>query len=365
MAAFSISRSVRSCALGAAGLVAFHLVRIIVSELKRLATQTVRRISMGQSGTSQAGEGLKLPREGVSKINDAVYELHAPAGVPEVEMVFFHGLQPFDYKDAHWQTWLTRAKNSNELWPQTWLPRDFKNARILTISYDSSAHQNSAAGQTDMHLIGESLVHNLVLSKQAHVGQSANCPVIFVGHSLGGLVIKKVILFAKYKLDQLSQNRAHNENDVTKLESFLQNIKGVFYFATPHHGSNMANLAKMTDFLKVLPQNSEVLKFLTVLNKEGSRLNDDFRVWRQYNNIRAWTIFELLPTTLLGFGGMVVVEGSARFDADKHLGEQADHITICKLEERCSSSYQFFTDFITACTGLEQQMNQEEDALIL
>ncbi|BFI33763.1 hypothetical protein AXG93_4689s1620 [Marchantia polymorpha subsp. ruderalis] len=320
---------------------------------------------MGQIGSSEAREDLILTREGIHQINDAVYELHAPAGVPDVEIVFFHGLQPFDYKDAHWQTWLTGAKNSNELWPQTWLPRDFRSARILSISYDSSAQEGSAAGRTDMFLIGENLVQNIVLSKDAHVGQTANCPVIFVGHSLGGLVIKKVILSARKKLDQLSPKRAHNVQDVAKLESFLQNIKGVFYFATPHQGSSMADVAKMTDFIKVLPQRSEVLKFLTVLNKEGARLNDEFRVWRENNNVRAWTLFELLPTIFAGFGKIVVEEGSARFDADKFYGAQEDHISICKLEKQSSTSYQFFTEFITECTGLDKRMHQEDDSLIV
>ena len=44
---------------------------------------------------------------------DGVYSLHEPEGQPEVEVVFIHGLQSGDSKDAYenayWTTWLVRV----------------------------------------------------------------------------------------------------------------------------------------------------------------------------------------------------------------------------------------------------------------
>jgi len=39
------------------------------------------------------------------QISSGVYKLGEPARVLEVEIVFIHGLQLFDYWDAYWQTW--------------------------------------------------------------------------------------------------------------------------------------------------------------------------------------------------------------------------------------------------------------------
>jgi hypothetical protein len=55
--------------------------------------------------------------------------------------------------------------------------------------------------------------------KQAKVGEK---PVMFICHSMGGLLCKKIL------------KRASEEQD----QQFLNNIKGVAFFSTPHFGSN-------------------------------------------------------------------------------------------------------------------------------
>ena len=95
--------------------------------------------------------------------------------------------------------------------------------------------------------------------RKCGVGQR---PVIFVGHSLGGLVVKQMILQAETEQD--------NE--------FVNNTKGIVFFSTPHLGSNVAKLSSMMKFflfptteVQDLEANSSQLKnlnehFLNLVN---------------------------------------------------------------------------------------------------
>lgn len=95
------------------------------------------------------------------QLNDAVYELYKPSSAaPNLDIVFFHGLQAQDYTTAYTETWL--SAKGDVCWPQTWLAHDFSQARILSVSYDSSAIRGSKQGNRDMEATGESLLDSLV-----------------------------------------------------------------------------------------------------------------------------------------------------------------------------------------------------------
>jgi triacylglycerol esterase/lipase EstA (alpha/beta hydrolase family) len=116
------------------------------------------------------------------QINDSVYKLYKPEDTPNVQIVFFHGLQEEDYVDAHLCTW--QSEDGSTIWPQTWLVEDIPRAYILSVSYSL---KHKLDGRLDMLLIVENLLSNLL---QDGIGQVPDCPVVLVGHSIGGLVIK-------------------------------------------------------------------------------------------------------------------------------------------------------------------------------
>lgn len=59
-------------------------------------------------------------------------------------------------------------------------------------------------------------------------------------------------------------------------------MRGVFFYATPHHGSRLASVAT---YLPWYP--STLLKYLSFLNKETESLNDSFCELRKKYNWRA------------------------------------------------------------------------------
>jgi len=63
------------------------------------------------------------------------------------------------------------------------LPAVVPNSRIMVYNYDSKWHRN--APKTRLQLCGEELVHSVHSFRTSMLDR----PVVFIGHSLGGLVV--------------------------------------------------------------------------------------------------------------------------------------------------------------------------------
>ncbi|KAG6550864.1 hypothetical protein Mapa_007478 [Marchantia paleacea] len=102
---------------------------------------------------------------------------------------------------------IERYGNTDECWPVSMLSaylaqlqkengdRLGYEPRVLAVSYNSKIQLSAKVGNvdTDDYLLSENLVQNLILDNQG-VGQSL--PIILVGHDLGGILLKQLILFA-------------------------------------------------------------------------------------------------------------------------------------------------------------------------
>jgi hypothetical protein len=173
--------------------------------------------------------------------------------------VFFHGLQPGHYSDAHWRAW--QSEDGSCIWPNTWLVGSdaVPGAHVLSISYNRGLAK-ALQGTSDMYIITENLLSDVL---EANIGQKKHCPVILVGHCIGGLIIKDLCVRAHARLYQKpSQFKA-------KAETFLNNIGGIFYYDTPHQGMSIPKRLE-----KELPQ--LLLPYFLNLSKEAARLNHEF-----------------------------------------------------------------------------------------
>ena len=153
--------------------------------------------------------------------------VHEPLDGAIADVVFIHGLGGGSRK-----TW---AKNEDPalFWPGEWLPRDenFQDVRILTFGYDADWSKESILNIQDF---GKSLLYAL---KDAPAGSRAQrCPIIFVCHSLGGLVAKKAFNMSK---------------TLKGYEEISRKIRVFFFLGCPHRGSNLADL--LSRILRVIP----------------------------------------------------------------------------------------------------------------
>ncbi|CAM6119752.1 unnamed protein product [Calypogeia fissa] len=296
------------------------------------SSRPTQRDSMA-TGTSEEYSPLPL-------IDNSVYQLYAPEGgiTPEVDIVFFHGLYVGDSKDAHWKAWLS---SSGILWPRTLLGQQkLPKARILSVSYDSSIRKPSESEEQDTYRIGENLVQDIIEQADVRVGAGKR-PVILVGHSLGGMVIKSFLQRASETKD--IENSDMDGAYIERIGTFLANLRGVFFYATPHHGSRMA---EVVDGLqnRVL-SSTDLLQYWQILNKDTERLNEDFRKLRKKLKIRALCVGESRRTDLhalgIKFNDMVVQEGSARHDMDRYYtAQQSNHFEVCKHASVKESGFQ-------------------------
>jgi hypothetical protein len=96
-----------------------------------------------------------------------------------VSIVAVHGL------DGHWErTW---SDSNGKHWLRDFLPEQFPSANIMAFGYNSKVFFSpSVTGIEDVAL---DLLNRLIGERDK---QSQNRPVIFIAHSLGGIIVKKV-----------------------------------------------------------------------------------------------------------------------------------------------------------------------------
>ena len=96
---------------------------------------------------------------------------------------------------------------------------------MLSVSYDGALVNNSL-GEGDIYITTENIFSDLL---QADIGQDKYCPVVLVGHSFAGLVIKHLCNHAHRMLSK--------KQGWKRSRWFLDSIQAVFYYATPYYGS--------------------------------------------------------------------------------------------------------------------------------
>ncbi|ROW15424.1 hypothetical protein VPNG_02302 [Cytospora leucostoma] len=147
-------------------------------------------------------------RKKKTKADSTVLKDEQPVGI-KVCIVFIHGLN--GHRDNTW-----RHENSMKPWPEVILPRHVQNARIMTYGYDSRvADWNQFLGKVSINGIKQHAQNLLeTLASRRTDEQSYTRAIIFVCHSLGGIICKDV-------LEQLEKDSEELERIQTSFEALL------------------------------------------------------------------------------------------------------------------------------------------------
>ncbi|XP_050544988.1 protein SERAC1 [Daktulosphaira vitifoliae] len=216
--------------------------------------------------------------------------------------------------------------NLSQCWPSDWLPTDVDGLRVIGVDYSStlsewlpscplkSKNQRTLEGRT------EKLMEQLLA---IGVGDR---PVIFLAHSMGGLLVKKMLVTA----------RNSTNPDVRKI---FEKTRSVFFFSTPHHGSPLATLNSAYRFF--LWPSVEVDELRTDSPKLLS-LHNEFLDCLRENPMKIVTFAESLPTEFTALKVPILCVPIKA--ADPSVGElyelPLNHMSICKAESKLSFVYQ-------------------------
>lgn len=298
--------------------------------MKRIQDWTRRRA--GVAGIQKGASGSATPelhpdtytsRTGspaVTPFPDGIKVLHDCADAA-VDICFIHGLT--GDRESTWT-----APEQSAPWPSTLLPPRLRGARILTYGYDAYVARWSVASMNRLIDHATNLLNHLTTDR-ALCGASSR-PLIFVAHSLGGLVCKKAIL--------LSRN-----NPEAHLRGLFECTKGFIFMGTPHRGSWMADWAGMPasaislfksvnkSLLEILETDSQLLEaiqvdFLAMVREQRERGRP----------LEVTCFFEELP---LWKDRKVVSKESATFEGYNPISVHANHSNMVKFASEGESGF--------------------------
>ncbi|CAN9507916.1 unnamed protein product [Ophioblennius macclurei] len=292
---------------------------------------------------SHAARALaNMDRETVKeKYQDGVYILHPQTRGNQpikADVLFIHGILGAAFKtwrqkdpsvsEEEKETETDSKDDYAECWPKSWLAADCPNLRVLSVEYDS--HLSDWMAKCPAENQRKSLAYRsqelLKKLKQAGVGER---PVVWVAHSMGGLLVKKMLLDASADPD---------------MDGLLNNTKGILFYSVPHHGTFMAEYSVNVRYL-LFP--SIEVRELCKDSPALLNLNENFLNIAKEKDFKVLSFAETLPTNI---GPMIKILVVPTQSADLGIGElievNVDHLNICKPEKKDSFLYKRSLQFI-------------------
>ncbi|KAJ4164282.1 hypothetical protein LMH87_005960 [Akanthomyces muscarius] len=239
--------------------------------------------------------------------------LHRPPE-PLIDIIFVHGLRGGSVKT--WQ----KGGDPHRFWPQLWLSVEpgFEHANIHSFGYDADIKTGSCF---NIHDFGRELLEEMRISP--HLTDNEERPIIMLGHSMGGLVIKKTFILAQ------------------DIPSWKCRIKSMFFLATPHRGSNYAALLKNILTVSGTASTRQYIGDLTTSSQTLKLINEDFG--KRAHDIAIYSFFETLKTKIGPSSILVVDKESAvlgsGFRNERVKSTAANHCDISKFRNPEEPNY--------------------------
>ncbi|KAK1484968.1 ankyrin repeat protein [Colletotrichum abscissum] len=227
-----------------------------------------------------------------------------------VDIVAIHGLN--GHRE---ETWMHADTRLQWLSDSSCLPKDMPTARILTFGYNSKTYFSRS--ESEIPDFASELLWALKAQRTSEEEKQRR--IVFICHSLGGLVFKQAVIMAHEK------DRYYS--------CILDQIHGVVFFGTPHRGSSLAAWDEIgTLIVKAstlgYATNSKLSSSLKVDSKFLRRTSESFAARGEDFEVRS-------------FYESVVEKESAILNWPKELpiASNANHSDICKFLSPEDSRY--------------------------
>ncbi|RPA73405.1 hypothetical protein BJ508DRAFT_49908 [Ascobolus immersus RN42] len=302
------------------------------------SSEDFREIGDGSSTTATVTEALEKNKDQRKKGGLGLLELHKPSeGSPNdisADIVFVHGLT-----GGRESTW---SRPQSEPWPKTLLAKSLPNCRISTFGYDAEVvNICKMASQCNVRDHARKLVQALTVLREEEPNNRA--PIIFIAHSLGGLICEDAIVLLQK--DSLAAPTS------TSSRLWMGHLS-MMLLGVPHGGTALATRAESLTVLFPRPANKNLLHVLKKDNELLSRIQEDChaainsRPMLGLSPIHVKCFFEELPTRELN-SRQIVPRSSAQFSpAHPPLAIYANHADMGKFEDANNETYKTIVTYL-------------------
>ena len=245
-------------------------------------------------------------------------------------IVFIHGLG-----GGFFTTWKHDLDDDGSFWPG-WLSGNFPRFSVFTVDYEAA--MTEWRGGHALNIRDRATTLNDYLK---HDQRLQGVPLVLIGHSMGGLIAKRMLFDSAL------------DRDVGPL-NWIEQTCGVIFVATPHIGSDM--VPKST-WKRRLSRTSSATNDMARDDPLLTELDDWYRTDSQGHGIRSWAFKETKDT--IGFRIVDADSADPRVTGVKPSLIDGDHIQIAKPKD---SSYPLYVSIVGILREVERTLLQAQHA---
>ncbi|KAG9231275.1 NACHT and WD domain-containing protein, variant [Amylocarpus encephaloides] len=239
------------------------------------------------------------------------------------DIIFVHGLGGTAMRTWSWK------RDTTNFWP-AWLTEEKTLSRFRIFSFGYNSNFKGAATNLNTIDFAKELLFSMLTHSgsvgEKHGGNTAvgARPIIFVAHSMGGLVVKKACVLGQHD---------------KQYSSLVSQIYGILFLGTPHRG---AQYAKMLNILSSALTGSAPKDYVADLDIHSTSLQDINEQFRTTcDGFELASFFETQKTSF-GITKLLIVEKESAvlgYPQETSIPLNADHHNLCKFESRGDPNY--------------------------
>ncbi|KAH0829766.1 ribonuclease p/mrp subunit [Fonsecaea pedrosoi] len=252
------------------------------------------------------------------------------------DVVAVHGLG--SNPTTTWQPRPSSPAGPTVSWPRDLLPKENLNIRVLVCNHNT--RWDTGAINKSLQHYGDDLLRGLRRVRQRK--EDWDRPLVFIGHSFGGLIIKQMLV-----------NAAADTTDEF-CQAVLKNTKGFIFLGTPHKGANLTFFGRVmslfgywtgasTSLLEVVQPNSNLNESLhrSFMRYLGGHCGPQNTV----------CVFETVAEAIFGISVTQVVDrNSAVIDGSREIGFEKGHLDIQRFASADDENFRDLVQWIKKWT---------------
>jgi len=235
-----------------------------------------------------------------------------------------------------------KSRETHRMWLKDFLPRDIKGIRIMSYGYNTGLLGYTVDGQFLDY--GGHFIHMLKNSRSS--AEERSRPIIFIGHSMGSILILQALLQSKYG---------------GEYKQLFDSTRAIYFFGTPHQRLEINELLPMIDDVHGQSSRSGFVKQL----QEGADFLDTHRddimaLWDQTSGVEIVSFYETRMTAVVkkspfNWGDGVIMAKSNRaqlfWPSEHRIPVQRNHTDMVIFNSGEDATYRTVVTHMTECVN--------------